>query len=57
MAPLYYRDALGAILVYDISYKESFIKVLFLWVVITIIIIIIIIIILIIIIIIIITNK
>lgn len=27
MAPLYYRDALAAVIVYDITYRESFDKV------------------------------
>jgi len=27
LAPMYYRDALGAIIVYDITFKESFDKV------------------------------
>jgi GTPase SAR1 family protein len=27
MAPMYYRDAMGAVLVYDVTYKESFNKV------------------------------
>jgi len=27
MASVYYREAVGAVLVYDVTYKESFLKV------------------------------